>query len=270
MKKFFEYLIKLYKKISADEMFLRASGVSFYILVAFFPFVLIVFLLGTLISEKVSRAILDALTLLPNDIEKIISELVTNTHTSGVLILVLICISIWTLSAALATISKSFNVFYGVKETRNPVLHRISAVIWAVLMLALIIAVMVLIVFENYITDMAEYYFNIKTGGFWYELFGLVMLFFAIVSAMALMYRFIPNIKLKFKHVIKGALIATGIWGLSSYGFAVYINNFSSYHILYGSIAGIVILITWIYITSSVLLLGGEINSMHQKKEDAV
>ena len=270
MKRFFNYLMVLFKKISDDEMLLRASGVSFYILLAFFPFVLIVFLLSTLISENVSMAIFKILNLLPEDIESIVAELLTNTQASGFLIVALVCISIWTLASALVTISQSFNVFYGVKETRNFLLNRLSAIVWAVLMLLLIIIVMVLIVFENHVTALIQYYFKVDLNGPIFEIAGLLLLFLLVTFMLALIYKYVPNKKMSFRSVLKGSVTATVLWGLSSYGFSLYVNNFATYHVLYGSIAGIIILVTWIFITSSVLLLGGEINSINANKNEII
>ena len=268
MNKIFKYLKQLIKKISEDEMFLRASGVSFYILLAFFPFVLIVFLLSTFISNRVSEAIFDILNLLPQDIEAIVSQLLTDTQASGILIISLVGVSVWTLSGALVTISKSLNVFYNVKETRNFIVNRLSAIMWAVMMLVLIIAIMVLIVFENYITLFLSVNFNLKPAGVLYDAFGLVLLFATLTLILALIYKFVPNKKIKFTSVIKGSLTAALMWGVSSYGLAIYVNYFPTYHILYGSIAGILVLITWIFLTSTVLLLGGEINSISKNKAD--
>lgn len=261
MKKIFDYIKKLFGKIAEDEMLLRASGVSFYILLAFFPFVLIVFLLSTLISDKVSQAIFDILNLLPQDIESIVAQLLTDTQASGILIVSLVGISVWTLSSALVTISKSLNVFYGVKETRNFIVTRIGAILWAVMMLVLIIAIMVLIVFENYVALLLDLYFNIEFGGWLYDALGIGVLFITLTFILALIYKFVPNKLIRFKSVIKGAVTAAFLWGVTSYGLAIYVNYFPTYHILYGSIAGVIVLITWIFLTSMVLLLGGEINS---------
>lgn len=262
MKKIYDYIKKLFAKMSDDEMLLRASGVSFYILLAFFPFVLIVFLLSTLISDRVSQAIFDILNLLPQDIEGIVSQLITDTQASGLLIISLVCISVWTLSGALVNISKSLNVFYGVKETRNFIITRLGAIFWAVMMLVLIIAIMVLIVFENYITLLIDSYFSIKLGGWLYDAFGLILLYVTLTFILSLIYKFVPNKTIRFRSVIKGALTAAFLWGATSYGLAIYVNCFPTYHILYGSIAGVIVLITWIFLTSTVLLLGGEINSI--------
>ena len=265
MKKIFGYIHTLILKCFDDEMLLRASGASFYILLAFFPFVAILFLLCTFISPTLSQWLINSIHVLPDDIESIITTLVTNTETSSALILLLVGVSVWTLSSALITISGSLNVFYKIKETRSYIINRMLAIVWAVLLLALIVSIMVIVVFGDLILGIVYRYFNIQPHGMALELLGYATLYVVITFLVAVIYKFVPNIKIPFTSVIKGSAVATLLWVVSSWGFSVYINNFARYHLLYGSIAGIIILITWIYITSFVLLLGGEINSLTKK-----
>ncbi|MBQ7901164.1 MAG: YihY/virulence factor BrkB family protein, partial [Clostridia bacterium] len=122
------YIKRLIRKIIDDEMLVRASSVSFYILLAFFPFVIIVFLLSTRISSTLSNAILRTLAILPSEINDIIQQLINNLDTSIAVIISMLGVSLWTLSGALVTISKSLNVFYKVKETRNFIVNRLMAI----------------------------------------------------------------------------------------------------------------------------------------------
>ena len=67
--------------------------------------------------------------------------------------------------------------------------------------------------------------------------------------------------KLSFRAVAAGAALTTVAWCIASYGFAFYVNYFSKYHVIYGSLTSIIVLITWIYISSFVILFGGSINA---------
>ncbi len=265
MKKVFSYIHTLILKCINDEMLLRASGASFYILLAFFPFVVIVFLISTYISPSLSGWLIHSIQVLPDEIEAIITTLITNAETSSALILLLVGVSVWTLSSALVTISNSLNVFYKVKETRSYIINRMLAILWAVLLLVLIVSIMVIVVFGDLILGALYRYFSIEPRGLAFEFLGYATLFVVITFLIAVIYKFVPNVKIAFASVIKGAATATLLWVVTSYGFSVYVNNFARYHLLYGSIAGIIILITWVYITSMVLLLGGEINSLRKK-----
>ena len=265
MKKIYNYLHMLVQKILDDEMLLRASSVSFYILLAFFPFVIIVFLLSTFISPTISNWLLHAIEVFPDDVESIITSLVTNAEISSALIFALVGVSVWTLSSALVTLSNSLNVFYKVKETRSYIITRLLAILWAILFFVLIVSIMVIVVFGDLILGMLYRHFGIEPHGLALELAGYATLYIIVTFLIAVIYKFGPNIKIVFTSVIKGSAITTLLWVVSSYVFSIYVNNFARYHLLYGSIAGIIILVTWIYITSMVLLLGGEINALSQK-----
>lgn len=265
MKKIYNYLHNLIKKSLDDEMLLRSSSVSFYILLAFFPFVIIVFLLSTIISPSISEFLLHAMKVFPDDVESIITSLITNADLSSAVIIGLVGVSGWTLSSALVTLSKSFNVFYKVKETRNFIVTRLLAMLWAILFFMLIVSIMVIVVFGDLILGIMYKYLGIQPHGPALEITGYAALYIVVTFLIAVIYKFVPNVKITFKSVIKGAATTTFLWVVSSYAFSIYVNNFARYHLLYGSIAGVIILIIWIYITSMVLLLGGEINSLSQK-----
>ena len=261
-KRWSDYIKRLVKKMIKDEMLVRASGVSFYILLAFFPFVIILFLISSHISTNMSNSVIDALQILPAEVTGIIQQLITNIDTGSAVILTMLGVSLWTMSGALVTVSKSLNAFYEAKGNRNFFLTRIMAICWAALMLLMISAIMILIVFGDIIRDFLYAKLHIAPHGISRQIAGVVTLMLAEVGILAVIYKSVVIKKVRFLSVMKGAVVAVVMWMLSSYAFAVYVNNFARYHILYGSIAGIVILVTWIYITSLVILLGGEINSL--------
>ena len=262
LKKSAEYMKSLIGKIIDDDMLMRASGVSFYILLAFFPFVIILFLLASHISTNVSNGVLEALELLPADVNGIIHQLITNSDTSSAVILSMLGVSLWTLSGALVTVSKSLNAFYGAGRGRGFVANRLMAIAWAVIMLLMIVAIMLLIVFGDIIRDLLYVRFHIAPHSTVRKLMGLITLVVADIGILAIIYKTVVVVKVRFVSVLKGATVAVMLWLVSSYAFGIYVSNFARYHILYGSIAGVVILVIWIYITSLVVLLGGEINSL--------
>ena len=83
------------------------------------------------------------------------------------------------------------------------------------------------------------------------------------------MFKVLPNKKLKFSEVFVGAAMSTAAWCVASWGFSFYVNNFSRYHVIYGSIAGIIILTTWVYMSGFVILAGGKMNSTLIKAKKA-
>jgi membrane protein len=82
-----------------------------------------------------------------------------------------------------------------------------------------------------------------------------------IVLAFFLVYRFLPNLKQQASQILVGASVATVLWLLVTLLFRLYVTDFASYNKTYGTIGGVIVLLTWMYLTMIVLLSCGELNS---------
>jgi membrane protein len=78
----------------------------------------------------------------------------------------------------------------------------------------------------------------------------------------ALAYYLLPDVEQEFKFITPGSVIGTLAWFFTTWGFSVYAKHFGSYNATYGAIGGVVVLMTWFYITGFIFLLGGEINAI--------
>jgi membrane protein len=83
-----------------------------------------------------------------------------------------------------------------------------------------------------------------------------------ITLSAALSYYVLPDVEQEFKFITPGSVIGTLVWFLASWGFSAYVTNFGSYNVTYGSIGGVIVLMTWFYITGFILLMGGEVNAL--------
>ena len=83
-----------------------------------------------------------------------------------------------------------------------------------------------------------------------------------VMLCAALAYYVLPDVKQKFKFITPGSVIGTVAWLLGTWGFTVYAGNFGSYNVTYGSIGGVIVLLTWFYITGFIFLMGGEMNAI--------
>jgi membrane protein len=98
-----------------------------------------------------------------------------------------------------------------------------------------------------------------------------VGLFAFVVAALAVLYRYGPDRdEPKFRWVSIGSVVATVLWLVGSAAFSLYVNSFGKYDKTYGSIAAVVVLLLWLYLTAYVILFGAEINAEmeHQTAED--
>jgi len=95
----------------------------------------------------------------------------------------------------------------------------------------------------------------------WYFLRYCIPLSIMFIT-VSLIYMYVPNRKLKFNNVIVGTVFTTFGWITTSVLFSFYVNNFSNYEKVYGSIGGVIALISWLYISTLIILIGGELNSI--------
>ncbi|WP_312287624.1 YihY/virulence factor BrkB family protein, partial [Terrisporobacter sp.] len=88
-----------------------------------------------------------------------------------------------------------------------------------------------------------------------------------VIIILMNLYRFTPNKKLYFKDVLPGAIVSTLCWLVASFCYSFYSNNFARYDIIYGSLGGIIVLMTWVYLSSWTILIGCEINARLYKRK---
>jgi membrane protein len=94
---------------------------------------------------------------------------------------------------------------------------------------------------------------------------GLLVLL--VIVALATIYRIGPDRDApKIRWVSTGSVVAAVLWIIGSVGFSLYVNNFGSYNKTYGALAGVVVLLLWLYLTSYIVLLGAEINAESERQ----
>jgi membrane protein len=91
----------------------------------------------------------------------------------------------------------------------------------------------------------------------------------AIVSVCGAVYRLLPNLPLRRRRILPGALAATVLWLLASIGLDVYVHHFHAYAKTYGTLGAAVILLLWLYLSSLALLFGGELNAVLDRRQRA-
>jgi membrane protein len=253
-------------EIQKDECLGRASQLAYYFLFALFPFFLfLTTLLGYLPIPDLLDRLLETLgQMLPGEalqlVEDNIRQLVTGRR--GGLLSFGILAALWTSSSALTAIIDSLNRAYDVEEGRPFWKVRLTAIGLTVGLSAFIVVALVLLTFGP------------QLGGWVADLVGLGQVFeltwnilrwpaivCLLVVATTLVYYFAPDVEQEWKWITPGSACAVLGWLLASLGFAFYVNHFGSYNATYGSIGAVIVLLTWMYVSGLLLLVGGEINA---------
>ena len=258
------------KKFCSDflegDFFGLAAEMSFYLLSCFLPMIIFVFTIASSISQSFTDTVLSVLGVLPDKIAKLLVKMLVSRTRSSIVIITTGAFSIFSVSGFILTLKKGLDRFYGVKNNTHFIINQIKAIFFAFFIFISIIASVGLIIFGKLI---AETIFAIPKISYLLPVWNIsryVVILIFIVFVVSALFKALPSKKLKIYEVIPGAAITTLAWYVTSMLFALYVNNFPQYEIIYGSLAGFACLIMWIYITGMVMVGGAKINSMIYNK----
>ncbi|HYO36780.1 MAG TPA: YihY/virulence factor BrkB family protein [Geodermatophilus sp.] len=270
-----QILKRAWAENSADNMPIIAAGVAFWGFLSIFPaLIALISIYGLVASpETVAQQIEDLSAALPQSAAALVTDQL-NTITSrsgGALTFGLVAsvgAALFSASGGVNNLVTAVNIAYDEVETRNFVKLRALS-----LVLTLGATLFVLITF-SLVAVVPAVLNAIPLGPFATVLTQVVrwlLLLGVVVGSLSVLYRLAPDRDdPKFRWVSLGSVVVTLIWALVSLLFSFYVNNFGSYDKTYGAIAGVIVLMLWLYLTCYLILLGAEINSEaeHQTAQD--
>lgn len=262
---FFKELIFRFKD---DNVTAIGAQLSYYLILSIFPF-LIFFLnilrFTPLVKEDVLQSII---AVLPLETQRIITNLVMETiiNSSETLLSFGAITGIWAASKGIMALIRAINKAYDVKETRSYIELRLLAIIFTLALLILLTIVLLTIVFGELIGIRIVQFLGLTLNFmiFW-QYFRVIISIASMILIFALLFRFSPSLRngntIHFKDTLPGAIFSSVGWIITSTMFSYYVNNFANYTRTYGSLGGIMVLLIWLYLSSIIVVMGGEINA---------
>lgn len=267
---------KLVKSIIIHDFYGMAAEMGFMLVVGFFPFMLFLMaIFGWMGNRSYLDSVLTVLaSIMPNQAMNLLKSVIEETMIfgHGKLIAIIGIITTIVLSTnGVAVILKGLNRAYKVEETRSFIYTRILSFLMVFVNILVLFLTINVIIFGKVIIMFLVTHFNMSTG------WAITILtlrwpisFLALYVMAFLSYYILPDLKgnesFKRKSALPGTIFFTTFWLLGSWGFSVYVNNLSTYNMVYGTIGAFFILMIWLYYTSILLLIGGEINSQVYNK----
>ncbi|MBP3820750.1 YihY/virulence factor BrkB family protein [bacterium] len=266
-----KFLIDIIRSVVKNDFFGMASEMGFILLAGFFTFLLFLMaIFGWLGTQFYMNNIIKALSnILPHQTVELIHLVLNQTmifNHGELMAFIGIATTIVLSVNAVAVILKGLNRAYKVEETRSFIYTRILSFLIMIVDVLILFLTINIIIFGKVFVMFAVSQLGLSKG------IALMILtlrwpvaFLALYLMAFLNYYIMPNLKgnerFKRKSALPGTAFFTFFWLLGSWGFSVYVNNFSTYNMVYGTIGAFFILMIWLYYTSIVLLIGGEINS---------
>lgn len=241
---------------------------TYHFVLAMFP--MLIFLLTLLPFFNIEQSqITSMLSSAPSETSSIIKGVIGDVtkNSSGGLLSVGLILAIWSASNGMTAIMNSFNVAYDVEDSRNGILLKLLSVVFTVVMGVVFAIAMALPTLGSAISHYLFGPLGLDSEVKWvFNLIRVVLPLIIILVLFIVLYSVAPNVKTKILSVLPGAIFTSIIWLLGSFAFGWYISNFGNYSKTYGSIAGIIILLIWLYLTSFIIIIGAEINAIiHQR-----
>ena len=270
-KAFIRGIKRLVISVIKNDFYGMAAEMGFMMVIGIFPFMLfLTAVFGWMGNKACMPHILRFLSnIMPQQvmdlIRTVLSEAMIFSH--GTLIAIVgFCITIILSTNAIAVVLKGLNRAYKVTETRNFVYTRILSFLMMCVDVMVTFLSINLIIFGRTIINFMINHFNMSDleAVLWLILRWPIA--FAALFLMAfLSYYILPDLKgnekFKRKSAIPGTWFFTTFWLIGSWGFSVYVNNLRTYNMVYGTIGAFAVLMVWLYYTSILILIGGEINS---------
>ena len=257
---------KIAEKFIRDEMTVYAAQASFFIVMAAFPFIMMLMTVVQLIPNLSARDVESTILALIPDVRQV-APLVQNiiidlyTKSPATVLSVTIVVALWSASKGMQGVERGLNRAYECPIQRNYLVSRLVNMGYTLLFLLACILSLLFLVFGDSIQSFLDNTFPIAADVAKNIL--STRSFLAIVLLVACftgLYTYLPHRHLLARRQLPGALFSTFGWMLFSYGFSMYFNFFSRFSYMYGSLTAIILLMLWIYFCICILFLGAEIN----------
>lgn len=262
-----ELLRRLWHEYDRNAVGDSAAQVSYYLFFSLFPFL---FFLATLTAYlplgRAAKEVTDRLAqILPSNaaglIEQHVQSLITRPRPR--LLALALAGAFWSASRGVDATRTALNRAYGVAETRPWwKTQAIALVMTGAGALLGLMSVSILLAGGDLGMRVARWagfewgFHHLATWLRW-PLTAFVVMWVAAIS-----YYFLPDVKQKFKYITPGSVIATLLWLLAAWGFGYYSAHWGSYDVTYGSLGGVIVLLTWFLISATLFLIGGTINAI--------
>ena len=271
MLTFLLFVQRLMKKYTSDEITVYAAQASFFIIMAAFPFTMLMLSIIQVIPSVSQNDLLQLFgPIIPRQFSQILFSLINSLYTESpaALLSLSALAALWSASKGMLGIAKGLNRIQGDHSRRGYIMTRIICSGYTIVFILVLILSLVLLVFGDtlsnfilrklpFLASITQYIINVRT------LLSLGTLIFCFTG----LYTFVPNRDLNWREQIPGALFSTVCWIGISLGFSIYFRFFNKFSYTYGSLTAVVLLMLWLYFCLCALFLGAEINYFYEMFE---
>lgn len=264
------------REFVTDECPDAAAALTYYAVLAVFPAVIAVFSLLGIFGKKD-----DAAATILGLVEEIAPggtadtlrgpiEHLAQAPGAGIALVVGIVVALWSASRYVAGFSRALNRIYGVAEGRPFWKLRPLQLLITLFVVVSAVAILVTLTLSGEIARVIGERLGVgETAQRVWSIGKWPLLALVVVMLVAVLYYATPNVRQPaFRWVSPGAVVAIGVLVIASVGFSVYVSTFANYNRTYGSLAGVIVLLLWMWIANLALLFGAEFDAELERSRE--
>jgi membrane protein len=276
------YLLRRTLLASIDDgLFGLAKGAAYSALLSFFPVLtsaatILVQVRADYVQAKIARFLAE---ILPPGTESVVRQQFTSRgQRPAALLVIAFILSLWAASSVIKSLIDGFNAAYRVPRSRSFLAHAGVGVMLVFFAGIPLLGASSLILFggavEPWVLNLLKVDPILNPLAGWWELLSHIMrytvAFGATVSFTGILYYYGPYRRQRWGAVWPGAILATVLWLLATFGFGWYVRNITNYNVLYGSVGTSIALLSWMYILAAIALFGCEFNAEAERMQTAL
>jgi membrane protein len=269
-------VIRAGKEALDDQITDIAAALAYYAFLAIPAALLVVIGLFSLVADASTvNSLMDRLGgVVPADAISLLRDSLTRMtqNESGGLVMILLgfLLALWTTTGAMTGLMRGLNRAYDRKETRNFVKQRVTALAMLACMLLAVTLSLGLLALGPYVSDWIGEAIGLEDvfGWIWWTVQWPVLIVGLLLAFSGLLYLG-PNVDHpRWQFITPGSAFAVVIWLLASGLFAVYVSMFASYNKAWGSLAAVIVMLTWLWLSALAILFGAEVNAEAERSRE--
>ncbi len=256
------------KQFRADDLTDRAAALTYYGVLAMFPALLVLVSILGLLGPSTTQSLMDNLgAIAPGGVRSFFQNVVDDAQSrrgaAGLAAAIGLVLAVWSASGYVSAFTRASNAIYGIAEGR-PIWKTapVRLGVTVATLLGLVVGAVIVVVTGSVAEQVGKVFGLGDAAVRVWDIAKWPVLLLLVTLMLALLYWACPNVRQpRFRWISPGSALAVVVWLAASGGFAVYIANFASYNKTYGSLAGVIVFLVWLWISNLAVLLGAEFDA---------
>lgn len=265
LKVIWNFLVHIYNRVFDTRVLEAAAAIAYYAIFSFFPLILFIvaFNASFLQSAEVQQQILNFVeNYMPGSEDLVRANIRHLIHSSGTMGIMGTVVLLWSATLVFAGFSQNINLAWTNATSRHFLAERLIGL----MMIGIVIIFLITTLIVNTLLDVVPRFFPVASAAYFDKMSGfhqLLLDYLPIFTSFALfliMYKYVPNVIVRWRESLGGALFSVLALELTKKIFIWYLSlGTSSYQLVYGSLGAVVAFMLWIYISACIILIGGHV-----------